>query len=364
MKKKLAALFLTAVFAITNTALFVYADEEKTSGSAAESQSESVSSSDKTETKADAPSGDKAEAKDDKTSEDKTEVKDDKTNEDKTEVKDDKTSGDKTEVKDDKTSEDKTEVKDDKTSEDKTEVKDDKTSEDKTEVKDDKTSEDKTEVKDDKTSEDKTEVKDDKTSEDKTNVKDDKTDKDTKDDKTDKTEEKSDIRKHLDKIKDAIDAAKKDAKEYLKEIKAFFKEVGKDKRQEILNELAKIKEKLGDISIDTFVAGKNVDYSQYDNVLPVVENNRTLIPVRAVAETLGCDVGFNHDTNEITIVNDTTTIKMNIGSKTAVVNGEAIEMDAAPQIVNNRTLLPARFIAECFGYDVSWDSASLSVVIE
>lgn len=352
MKKKLAALFLAAVFAMTNTALFVYADEEKTSESVSESQSESVSSSDKTETKADASSENKTEAKDDKTSEDKTEVKDDKTTEDKTEVKDDKTSEDKTEVKDDKTSEDKTEVKDDKASEDKTEVKNDKTSEDKTEVKDDKTSEDKTEVKDDKTTEDKTEVKDDKT------------DKDTKDDKTDKTEEKSDIRKHLDKIKDAIDAAKKDAKEYLKEIKAFFKEVGKDKRQEILNELAKIKEKLGDISIDTFVAGKSVDYSQYDNVLPVVENNRTLIPVRAVAETLGCDVGFNHDTNEITIVNDATTIKMNIGSKTAVVNGEAIEMDAAPQIVNNRTLLPARFIAECFGYDVSWDSASLSVIIE
>ena len=159
-------------------------------------------------------------------------------------------------------------------------------------------------------------------------------------------------------------ATKIESLTYLKEIRTLFKDVDKADRQEVLSELAAIKEELQDYSVDTFVNGICIDYEKYDNVKPVIENGRTLAPIRAVAESLGAEVIWNEDTQGITITDNGIKIEMTIGNTTAYVNGTEVVLDAAPEIRNDRTLVPVRFIAESFNLDVDWDEASNSIIIE
>ncbi len=159
-------------------------------------------------------------------------------------------------------------------------------------------------------------------------------------------------------------ATKIESLTYLKEIRTLFKDVDKADRQEVLSELAAIKEELQDYSVDTFVNGICIDYEKYDNVKPVIENGRTLAPIRAVAESLGAEVIWNEDTQGITITDNGIKIEMIIGNTAAYVNGTEVVLDAAPEIRNDRTLVPVRFIAESFNLNVDWDEASNSIIIE
>ena len=176
--------------------------------------------------------------------------------------------------------------------------------------------------------------------------------------------EKLDAINKLREMKLLAKATKIESLTYLKEIRTLFKDVDKADRQEVLSELAAIKEELQDYSVDTFVNGICIDYEKYDNVKPVIENGRTLAPIRAVAESLGAEVIWNEDTQGITITDNGIKIEMTIGSTTAYVNDTEIVLDAAPEIRNDRTLVPVRFIAESFELNVDWDEASNSIIIE
>ena len=151
---------------------------------------------------------------------------------------------------------------------------------------------------------------------------------------------------------------------YLKEVRTLFKDIDKSNRQEVLSELAAIKEELKDYSIDTFVNGVSIDYEKYDNVKPVIENGRTLAPIRAITEALGAEVIWNGEIQGITIIRDDIYIEMIVGNTTAYVNGVEIQLDAAPEIRNDRTLVPVRFIAESFQLNVDWDENSNTIIIE
>ena len=195
-------------------------------------------------------------------------------------------------------------------------------------------------------------------------------DKDNKDKETQREErlenkaEKLDAINKLREMKLLAKATKIESLTYLKEIRTLFKDVDKADRQEVLSELAAIKEELQDYSVDTFVNGICIDYEKYDNVRPVIENGRTLAPIRAVAESLGAEVTWNEDTQGIMITDNGIKIEMTIGSVTAYVNGTEIVLDTAPEIRNDRTLVPVRFIAESFELNVDWDEASNSIIIE
>ncbi len=165
-------------------------------------------------------------------------------------------------------------------------------------------------------------------------------------------------------MKELVKAAKIESLTYLKELRNSFGEFTKEDKKEVLAEIAAVKKELKDYSIDTFVNGFAIDYEKYDNVLPVIENGRTLAPVRAVTEALGAEVLWDGDTQGITITKDSTVITMIIGDKTAYVNGEAAALDTAPEIRNDRTIVPMRFIAESFGLNVDWDEESMSIIIE
>jgi len=92
--------------------------------------------------------------------------------------------------------------------------------------------------------------------------------------------------------------------------------------------------------------------------------NRTYVPVRFLAEALGASVNWDPTTQTVTLVDGGTTEQMVIGSLTLDVNGQAQGMDTAPMIVPpGRTELPARFVAQAFGYQVSWNAAQQQVII-
>lgn len=97
---------------------------------------------------------------------------------------------------------------------------------------------------------------------------------------------------------------------------------------------------------------------------PVILNDRTLLPVRAVVEEIGGTVGWNEELQEVTLAYKEKEIKLTIDSLTAYLNNEEQTLDAAPTVINDRTMLPIRFIAESFGYDVTWNESTQTVTIK
>ena len=86
-----------------------------------------------------------------------------------------------------------------------------------------------------------------------------------------------------------------------------------------------------------------------------VENGRTMMPVRAIAEAMGADVYYADDTQTVTVESDEKIILMSIDESEMSVNGETVQLLNAPEIVNDRTMLPVRDVAEALDCEVSWD---------
>lgn len=89
---------------------------------------------------------------------------------------------------------------------------------------------------------------------------------------------------------------------------------------------------------------------------PVIRNDRTLVPIRIVTETLGGKVDWNGVTKEVTLHIDGKEIKMTVG-KTLEKYG------VAPVIIDGRTFVPVRFVADELGATVAWDNATKTVTI-
>ena len=89
---------------------------------------------------------------------------------------------------------------------------------------------------------------------------------------------------------------------------------------------------------------------------PVIRNDRTLVPIRIVTETLGGKVDWNGATKEVTLNIDGKEIKMTVG-KTLEKYG------VAPVIIDGRTFVPVRFVADELGATVAWDDATKTVTI-
>ncbi len=101
----------------------------------------------------------------------------------------------------------------------------------------------------------------------------------------------------------------------------------------------------------------------FTDVPPIIEKNRTMLPARFVAEKLGASVAWDSASQRVTIQNDTTIIVLYIGNSTAYVNGVENTLDSPPFIRSDRTYTPVRFIAEKLGATVDWDGATSTVII-
>lgn len=100
---------------------------------------------------------------------------------------------------------------------------------------------------------------------------------------------------------------------------------------------------------------------------PVIQNGRTLVPVAAIIEALGGKVAWAASARTATVTMGDTKLVLTIGSKTAYVNGKSVPIDTDPKvtpvIVNGRTMLPFRFVAEQLGGTVEWNAATRTVVL-
>jgi len=100
-----------------------------------------------------------------------------------------------------------------------------------------------------------------------------------------------------------------------------------------------------------------------NDVAPEIQNDRTMLPIRIIAEALGCTVTWNEELQMVTIVYGDTEIIIIIGGEYAYVNGEAVKLDAPAYIANDRTYLPIRFISEILNATVLWDEVARTVTI-
>jgi hypothetical protein len=91
------------------------------------------------------------------------------------------------------------------------------------------------------------------------------------------------------------------------------------------------------------------------DVQPVIQNERTLVPFRAIAEALNVTVIWDGTTQSVIASNDTANIKLYINNKTAYRNEVPIKLDVPPLIINDRTFIPLRFFSEAFSCSVLWD---------
>lgn len=109
----------------------------------------------------------------------------------------------------------------------------------------------------------------------------------------------------------------------------------------------------------------------FEDQQPIILNDRTLLPVRAVMEAMEKDVSWESDTNCAVISDGVTTLKLEIGSTTMIKENtsdgltitEYITLDSGAVNINNRTLLPIRAVAEAFGAKVEWYSETSTVTI-
>lgn len=92
-------------------------------------------------------------------------------------------------------------------------------------------------------------------------------------------------------------------------------------------------------------------------------NNRVLVPFRGILEALDAEVSWNPQTRTVGASKNGIDISLRIGSKTAYINGKAVMLDVAAELINDRTFIPIRFISEGLGADVFWDGRNNAVYI-
>ena len=90
------------------------------------------------------------------------------------------------------------------------------------------------------------------------------------------------------------------------------------------------------------------------DVPPVIKEGRTLIPVRALTEALGATVNYDAENQTVTVTKDGTTIVLTLNQNVALVNGQEVTLDAKAELNNSRTVVPLRFIAETFKLNVGY----------
>ena len=114
--------------------------------------------------------------------------------------------------------------------------------------------------------------------------------------------------------------------------------------------------------IPVYLNGEQIVYDSND-AQPQIFSNRTYVPIRKTAESLGLTIDWNSKTETLTFTRDGVTIAHTMRSDIVYVNGEPVKFDTKSINKNNRTLMPVRMLAESIGADVEWDDTNRCVNI-
>ena len=115
----------------------------------------------------------------------------------------------------------------------------------------------------------------------------------------------------------------------------------------------------GAFAVDLYVDGSALQ----TDVEPILVSGRTLVPLRAIFEALDAAVAWDGASRTATAQKGSTTVRVAIDDTTAYVNGQAYTLDVPAQLIDNRTMVPARFVSESLDARVLWDGSSQTVYI-
>ncbi|MDQ6422294.1 TraB/GumN family protein [Paenibacillus sp. LHD-117] len=102
---------------------------------------------------------------------------------------------------------------------------------------------------------------------------------------------------------------------------------------------------------------------QFGDKQPIIENNTTLVPARALLEDMGYEIEWDGEAGTVQAVKEQSVLTFTIGEAIATVNGQPVELTIAPKIKDGTAYVPLRFVGESTGHQVRWDGASRSVVL-
>ena len=118
-------------------------------------------------------------------------------------------------------------------------------------------------------------------------------------------------------------------------------------------------------NIPVYINGEAIEF----DVQPAIINDRTMVPMRKIFETLGADIEWIPEPKMIFATKGAKCVLMQIGAPAMAIKDFAtddeirIELDTAPVIVDDRTLVPLRAVSEAYGMNVEWNDEERAVYI-
>lgn len=101
----------------------------------------------------------------------------------------------------------------------------------------------------------------------------------------------------------------------------------------------------------------------YFDVEPKMINDRIMVPIRKIFESLGSTIEWDENSQTVTAIKDDKIIVATVDNSTIWINGKPIEIDISPIMINDRVLVPVRFISESLGATVEWNDLTKTVII-
>ncbi len=123
---------------------------------------------------------------------------------------------------------------------------------------------------------------------------------------------------------------------------------------------------LGELKVkpDIVTVIVNNETIQFPDQDPVIVDGSTLVPARGVFEALGAAVEWVGDTNQVLVNTDTTSVVLTLNQTEYTVNGEVKTLEVSAQLMNDRTMIPLRAVGEALGCTVTWDGESYTAIID
>lgn len=120
------------------------------------------------------------------------------------------------------------------------------------------------------------------------------------------------------------------------------------------------------LQINNSNAVVNGEFKSMGDISPVLENSRTMLPLRFCAEALEADVSWVEQTKTAVVKKDGVVLEFTIGQPVYKSNGQLMETDAAPVLRNGSAMIPLRVLADSFGVNINWygDISVVTINIE
>ncbi|VDN48272.1 conserved exported protein of unknown function [Petrocella atlantisensis] len=175
----------------------------------------------------------------------------------------------------------------------------------------------------------------------------------------------------IESLRAELEALKVEKDTYKMEMKnklALMKQIARSKyTEEELSQLQEVYKSFNNQKNMRSIPVENVFFKNRDvkfDTPPVIKEGRTLIPVRAITEAMGATVTWNSEEKLVTIVKDGKTIVFDLLNNITYVNDVEATIDVPAGVMNNRTMVPLRFIAENLGLTVAWDEDAQTIEVD